>query len=243
MNECFVFGSNIKGIHGAGSAKWAHTYHGAIMGVGEGITGSSYAIPTKITPYVTNSLADIARAVNTFKLFAYANPDTIFKITRIGCGLAGFTDDQIAPLFKDSPSNCNLPGVWVRLFNPATLRIIVAGSRSITNSKTIYSKLDYLVSNISDKTNIEIVSGMCRGPDMIGRQWAIDNDIKYKDMPADWDGPHKRGAGMARNIDMAWYGTHLAAFYDGVSPGTKNMIYTATKSGLVVKVINIQNTV
>lgn len=108
----FVFGSNLAGRHGAGAALCARQTHGAVLGVGVGRTGNSYAIPTKDENLRTLSLLVIHTHVEYFKLYARQNPDLTFNVTRIGCGLAGYTDTDIAPLFKDAPENCILPDGW-----------------------------------------------------------------------------------------------------------------------------------
>lgn len=114
----FVFGSNLLGRHGAGAALYAVQHYGAVPGVFVGRSGNSYAIPTKGKNFETLSLRQITASVNYLKgkLTKYANhtkhknfPDTtglneIYIITRIGCGLAGFRDDQIAPLFIGFPN-------------------------------------------------------------------------------------------------------------------------------------------
>lgn len=107
--EIFVFGSNEAGIHGAGSAKVALKNHGAIFGKGIGLQGQSYGIPTKDRDIDSLPLKDIKHHVNDFIYFAKLHPHWAFNIVAIGCGLAGFTPDQIAPMFKDAPKNCVLP--------------------------------------------------------------------------------------------------------------------------------------
>lgn len=115
--KVFVFGSNREGRHGAGAAFAALRQHGAIYGEAEGRQGNSYAIITKelrsYKPPVT--LEEIKEGVDRFLAYATENPDTIFNVTRIGCGLAGFTDEQIAPLFKNAPNNCELHPIWRRI--------------------------------------------------------------------------------------------------------------------------------
>ena len=108
----FVFGSNKKGIHGAGTARIAAQEYDAKFGVGEGRTGQAYAIPTKETPYKRLRLADVEVSVERFLDYAWTYPDLEFLVVRIGCGLAGFTDDQMAPLFKDAPENCSFDPLW-----------------------------------------------------------------------------------------------------------------------------------
>lgn len=109
--EIFVFGSNRQGRHGAGAARAALQLHGAVYGQAEGIQGSSYAIVTKeLRPsHPPVSLAEVAEGVSRFLDFARTHTSLTFRVTPIGCGLAGFTPDQIAPLFKNAPSNVVLP--------------------------------------------------------------------------------------------------------------------------------------
>jgi len=107
-----VFGSNLAGVHGAGAAKEAYEKWGAAWGQGEGRQGNSYAIPTKNAQIQTLPLVKVDDAVQRFLAYAYANPEETFLVSRVGCGLAGFTDKQIAPMFLGAPSNCWLPGGW-----------------------------------------------------------------------------------------------------------------------------------
>lgn len=108
----FVFGSNLSGRHGKGAALHARQNCGAKYGVGVGRTGNAYAIPTKDEQIRTLPLERIVPHVADFIAYARAHPDLEFEVTRIGCGLAGYTDSQIAPMFKGVPSNCNLPVEW-----------------------------------------------------------------------------------------------------------------------------------
>lgn len=105
----FVFGSNEAGRHGKGAALFARQHRGAIYGQGEGLQGNAYAIPTKDAHLRTLPL-DVVRAyVERFKAFAATRPDLRFQVTPIGCGLAGYTPQDIAPMFADAPVNCDLP--------------------------------------------------------------------------------------------------------------------------------------
>ena len=108
-NEIFVFGSNLAGRHGKGAALTAKIYHGAIYGRGCGLQGKSYAIPTKDYDLNSLSLSDIKDFVSEFLQFAFYNPQLEFRVTAIGCGLAGYQPSQIAPMFRGAPSNCRLP--------------------------------------------------------------------------------------------------------------------------------------
>lgn len=106
----FVFGSNLAGVHGAGSAKEAHKNWGAEWGVGVGRTGRSYAIPTKPAPYQPSLAVErIAGYVLNFLQYAREHPELEFHCVRVGCGRAGYTDQQMAPLFRGAPENVKLP--------------------------------------------------------------------------------------------------------------------------------------
>lgn len=93
-DEVFVFGSNLAGNHAGGAARTARLKFGAIMGQGEGMQGQSYAIPT-----MQGGVETIKPYVDRFIDLATEWDQTTFYVTRIGCGIAGFTDEQIAPLF------------------------------------------------------------------------------------------------------------------------------------------------
>ena len=108
----FVFGSNTAGIHGAGAARSAVEEYGAIRGQGEGLQGNSYALPTKDENIETLPLSTIKWHVDQFVRFARANPQMDFQVTRVGCGLAGYVDRDIAPLFEGAPENCYFPVEW-----------------------------------------------------------------------------------------------------------------------------------
>ena len=93
-NEIFVFGSNLAGAHGGGAARIAYQRFGAIMGQGVGLQGQSYAIPT-----MQGGVETIKPYVDEFIVFAAKHPEMKFLITKIGCGIAGFRNEEIAPLF------------------------------------------------------------------------------------------------------------------------------------------------
>ena len=96
-DEVFVFGSNLAGMHGGGAAWVAFQKFGAVMGCGVGLRGQSYAIPT-----MQGGVETIKPYVDEFIAFAKSRPDLFFYVTRIGCGIAGFRDREIAPLFKEA---------------------------------------------------------------------------------------------------------------------------------------------
>lgn len=108
----FVFGSNLAGRHGAGAARHAVERHGAVTGVGHGITGSSYAIPTKNGALRPLSLGNISVYVKRFLKYAADNEDLNFIITPVGTGLAGYKISDIGPMFTELPANCTLSNTW-----------------------------------------------------------------------------------------------------------------------------------
>jgi hypothetical protein len=115
MNDgkhCFVFGANEIGVHGAGAALEARKYWSAILHCGEGPQGQSYAIPTKVNLSTVRELADINISVCEFISYATEHPELTFLVTKIGCGYAGFSEDQIKPMFENAPENCVLPVGW-----------------------------------------------------------------------------------------------------------------------------------
>jgi hypothetical protein len=116
----FVFGSNLAGRHGKGAALWARQHRGAEYGVGMGRTGNAYAIPTKDENIRTLPLGIIAAHVADFLRYACENPGERFQLTPIGCGLAGYRHEQIAPMFSGAPSNVILPAEFAAVLQPVS---------------------------------------------------------------------------------------------------------------------------
>lgn len=113
----FVFGSNTAGIHGAGAAKVARQGYGAIYGQGHGRQGNSYAIATRTVepgnPYIVDlPFEDVKKNVAAFLEYAKLFLQEEFQVTAIGTGHAGFTHEQMAPLFAEAPDNCFFDLVW-----------------------------------------------------------------------------------------------------------------------------------
>lgn len=114
----FIFGSNEAGRHGKGAALYARKCKGAIYGQGFGLQGESFAIPTKDGNLKTLPLTKISEYVNLFRLFAESNPDLLFQVTEIGCGLAGYSPEDIAPMFSgELPENVYLPESFKEILN------------------------------------------------------------------------------------------------------------------------------
>lgn len=116
----WVFGSNLAGRHGAGAALVAATHFSAQRGVGQGRTGQAYAIPTKDQLLSVLPIEPIKNSIAEFIAYAQDNPDLPFFVTRVGCGLAGYKDAVIAPLFAQAPLNCSLPKNWSPFLEPHT---------------------------------------------------------------------------------------------------------------------------
>jgi len=112
-NECFVFGSNQRGIHGKGAARTAIKW-GAIPGQGVGRAGSTYALPTCLSPGMPLPLDFIQVHVDAFIAHAAHSPETTFLVTEVGCGLAGYKPSQIAPMFVNAMQydNIHLPELF-----------------------------------------------------------------------------------------------------------------------------------
>ena len=102
-DEIFVFGSNLDGMHGGGAARIAFEAFGAIWEQGVGLQGQSYAIPT-----MQGGVETIRPYVDEFIAFARQHPELFFYVTRIGCGIAGFRDREIAPLFAEAKGVPNI---------------------------------------------------------------------------------------------------------------------------------------
>ena len=111
-DDIFVFGSNLEGLHLGGAAKVALEKFGAVMGQGVGPQGRSYAIPT-----MQGGVETIRPYVDQFIELAREWDQNTFYVTRIGCGIAGFSDEEIAPLFREALGlyNVRLPESFVRI--------------------------------------------------------------------------------------------------------------------------------
>lgn len=108
----FVYGSNLAGRHGKGAALIAKEKFGAVYGIGIGLKNRSYGIPTKDKYINTLPISEIAKYISHFKEFTHDNPNLKFWVTSIGCGLAGYKNVDIAPLFRKCNFNCNFPIHW-----------------------------------------------------------------------------------------------------------------------------------
>jgi hypothetical protein len=112
-SHVFVFGSNLAGRHGAGAALAALKYFGAKPAVGMGPMGRAYAIPTKGQRLQVLPIAEIATYATRFVAYAREHHEERFYLTRIGCGLAGYQNAEMAPLFCGVPFNVDVPESWL----------------------------------------------------------------------------------------------------------------------------------
>lgn len=115
------------------------------------------------------------------------------------------------------------------------MKVIIAGSRSILDYKTVTQAID--ASGFEDEIE-QVVSGKAEGVDRLGQLWAFDNNIEVVSFPAYWK-QYGKSAGIRRNIEMGNYADALIAVWDGQSRGTKHMIDYATKKGLQVFVYKV----
>lgn len=111
-DQIFVFGSNMLGNHSGGAAKIAHEKFGAEWGIGRGLTGQCYAFPTLSREMTRPFIDSIEKERDYLFSTARALPEKTFFLTKLGCGIAGFKEEEIAPLFKDAPTNVIKPLNW-----------------------------------------------------------------------------------------------------------------------------------
>ncbi len=111
-NQIFVFGSNLAGRHGRGAALQANREFGAVYGIGEGLTGRCYALPTLDFYLKKRSGVELAESARRFLKCAREMPDTEFLLTKVGCGLAGYSEEMMKEMFVDAPPNVVKPEGW-----------------------------------------------------------------------------------------------------------------------------------
>ncbi len=112
-NEIFVFGSNLAGNHAGGAAKQAKEQFGAEEGIGEGLTGRCYAFPTLNADFSKRSERQLCDSARKLSNCANDNPNKVFLLTKVGCGIAGFSEDYMKSLFTGMPNNVVKPKEWL----------------------------------------------------------------------------------------------------------------------------------
>lgn len=111
-NEIFVFGSNLGGRHAGGAAFDAANLFGAVEGVGEGLTGNCYAFPTLHADFTKMSKQELQSAAEAFYRCVMAHPGKIFILTKVGCGIAGYSEKEMAVIFSRKLNNLIKPKDW-----------------------------------------------------------------------------------------------------------------------------------
>lgn len=229
----YVFGSNKAGLHNVGDALTAKTWHGAVTGKGEGPHGTSYAIPVRDSRMRAVSEEELVDALENF--FGYCKLKSVikFQFNRINFLVPEIDEQFLIKKLRRAPENVILPGMWR---GDGFSRVIVAGSRKFINEEFVFERLDFLLKDM-DKSKLQIVSGAAPGPDRTGEKWSKSRlGRQATKFPAYWEHQGDQ-AGFERNSVMAWEGTHLIAFWDGESTGTKDMIDKATRYGLNVRIV------
>lgn len=236
----FVFGSNERGAHGAGAAKHAAIYEGAIKGRGVGYQGNSYAIPTKDRSITTISLAAISVYVKEFVDFAVGHPLLNFNVTRIGCGLAGYNDDQIAPLFheainqyKHPITNISLPRTW-DIDKGTTSTIFCNTSLSIDE---ILKKIDDIVNQdtvVDGFKPLDFISGTHGGLNQYGEQYCIEQGYEFTRLPS-WIERYTQSAFQVRNNELIRSINHMYSIWDTKTQWTRMFDDQMRKEGIDVR--------
>jgi len=235
-NMIFVFGSNLAGRHGKGAAKFAVEHYGAKYGVGQGPTGSAYALPTKNEQIKSLTYDEVAWHCNEFLGYTKSKKDDLFQVTRIGCGLAGFTDDKIAPLFKDAPSNVFLPARWLSILDKLQrARLFVDGVRYLDSTQVanIVSKVEKIIKPWGKR--FELVTD-CNSPVSEALQaWACKNSIAWTPFPKN---KYLAGDYHSYDVQIAWYCTHVIEFTPKIDLIQEKRQNFFKQEGLKVKTID-----
>lgn len=229
----FVFGSNLAGRHGAGAAKFAAQFYGAEYGIGEGITGKAYALPTKDANIKTLAFEDVQWHCQQFLDYARRTRDSLFQLTRVGCGLAGLRDEDMAPLFKTAPENVLLPGHWVLLNKQlGHARLVVAGGDDV-DSAVLLQRLEHNTAHW--RGCLEVITLEKGEVAQIAKEWAVKKGYPWTPFPA--DASFGENAGLIHNEQIGWYATHALLVNPG--PSTQGLESVVRREGLKVKVENL----
>ena len=213
----YVFGSNLSGNHAKGPAAIALRYHGAESGKGMGPAGNSYALPVTSAEEQPLPLSVIRNYVDGFIKYAARNPETRFFVNQLGCEAAGGNTAEIAAWFKNAPTNCLLPGVWLRQHRqdlPA--RLIVLDAAALMTRSHIQDRLDqFLTINLPlwGASSLEIVSAGLPKSVVANDQFARSRGYIHRIIGENRRryGPH---AAAVRDAKAVWYGTHLISLSD-----------------------------
>ena len=138
-NTVFVFGSNLAGTHQGGAAKIAHLHFGATKGVGRGWAGQSFAIPTMNEHLQQMPLSQIQHYIEDFKIYTKNHPKTKYFMTAVGCGVAGYKVEEIAPMFKGISRNVIFPASFRPFVEKTLPKLTQKLVQSFINDQIIFS--------------------------------------------------------------------------------------------------------
>jgi hypothetical protein len=230
----FVFGSNLSGKHQDGVAAFAAKHYKAEFGIGEGPTGKSYAVPIADEHLENLPIIDIQWHVEQLLAYARTQREARFQLTRLGCGVGGFTDMQLAPMFKKTSDNLFVPGRWMAINHQLDrARLFVEGDSTFT-AERIEKTLNECT--LPWGPNIEVVTTGVGVVNDIVRAWARRKDLPWTPFLAD----HTRFGEEADEIldtQIAWYCTHAIVYHENVDRESRRM-EALRKEGLKLRHFN-----
>ncbi|WP_231373411.1 DUF4326 domain-containing protein [Thioalkalivibrio sp. ALE19] len=232
----FVFGSNEAGRHGKGAARLARDHYGAVNGKGEGSMGQAYAIPTKDADLNTRPLSAIQESVERFLEHARQTPDQRFAVTRVGCGLAGYADVDVAPMFAQAPDNVELPAAWRHwiLGSGEPIRVAVGGDLNLKRYEAVQSKLSTI---LRQQPNARLITSGDRGASMLAERFAVEVAHPLTRIPVEWD--RFEHADRVRDLAIMREATHAVVFDSGEAGKAQAWAKTAREAGLRVRTVSV----
>ena len=228
----FVFDSNLAGQHADDSAAFAVQYCSAELGVAEGPTGKSYAVPTKDEHRVHLPLTDVQWYIEQLLAYARTQRDLRFQVGRLGCNSGGLLDIQMAPLFKKTSDNLFVPGRWMALTNQLDrIRLFVDGD-STTKAERIEKTLTECTSPWSE--NVEVVTTGTGSVNDIVRAWARRKGLPWTPFLPD-NARYNSEAARILDEQIAWYCTHAIGYHAQNDPALSRRMVHLQKEGLRVR--------
>lgn len=233
----FVFGSNLSGRHGRGAALDARLYFGARSGLGEGPSGTSYALPTKDERLRTRPLHLIRESVGRFLTHAWSRQDQVFFVTRVGCGLAGYADEDIAPMFAHRPPNVRLPGLWLReLGELKTLRLLVTAQPDRLSYQALTAVLDRQLSDLGVDVQLVVAGQQSSGEVLLN--YARIHGLDARSIEPRWDQYPTQDVRRMQAQWLCWYATRMLLIEDTPSSANADLVAVAKASGLKITVLS-----
>lgn len=221
----FVFGSNMAGTHAGGAAKTAHLHFGAVKGVGRGWAGQSFAIPTMNEHLQQMPLSQIQHYVDDFKIYTKHHPKTKYFLTSVGCGVAGYKVEEIAPMFKGISHNVIFPASFRPFVEKALPKLTQRFLQAVFTDQVIFAAqadevIDALDLSDNEKSAAKIILNTQIYPtDSNGRDRIFEiEDILYalKDKGFAWQN-NAEGAKLFGSVILALlelYGINEMDFAD-----------------------------